>query len=289
MMSFLPSRWALLCWALVLSVAFTSSAAGVRSKVAFGNSKGTQVPTRRIVEPPGGQSMLFQGLWTDPIHGVTYARARWYDARNATWLSEDPAGEADSPNLYAFVAWQPNMLTDPMGLKAEGDDRSTWQIIKDSVATGVGNGAEGLIGVLMEPEKIMRSVLEGTYALATNGDVILRKAVLSFADASPAKRWEMVGEFVGEAAFDLALTGGTGLLRSAAKRAAWAARAGKAAKLVAGGASDLTKQVLKNPPSFRKKPIGGGVAAAGRPMKPRRSRDRDSLTEGESSGDLDPG
>jgi hypothetical protein len=33
-----------------------------------------------------------------------------------TWLSEDPAGAVDSPNLYAFVAWQPSMATDPMGL-----------------------------------------------------------------------------------------------------------------------------------------------------------------------------
>jgi RHS repeat-associated protein len=46
---------------------------------------------------------------------VAYARARWYDARNASWLSEDPAGSIDSPNLYSFVAWQPHMYTDPMG------------------------------------------------------------------------------------------------------------------------------------------------------------------------------
>jgi len=45
-----------------------------------------------------------------------YARARWYDARNASWLSEDPAQDVDSPNLYAYVAWQPQMATDPMGM-----------------------------------------------------------------------------------------------------------------------------------------------------------------------------
>jgi RHS repeat-associated protein len=65
---------------------------------------------------PGGQTRLFQGLWTDPVTGLAYARVRWLDTRNAAWLSEDPAGAVDSVNLYAFVAWQPTMGTDPMGL-----------------------------------------------------------------------------------------------------------------------------------------------------------------------------
>jgi hypothetical protein len=33
-------------------------------------------------------SPSFQGLWTDPTTGISYARNRWYDARNASWLSE---------------------------------------------------------------------------------------------------------------------------------------------------------------------------------------------------------
>jgi len=47
-------------------------------------------------------------------------RARWYDPRNGIFLSEDPMGDVDSPNLYAFVGWSPAMGTDPLGLK-EGD------------------------------------------------------------------------------------------------------------------------------------------------------------------------
>ena len=70
---------------------------------------------------PGGQTSLFQGLWTDPVTGIAYARARWYDARNASWLSEDPYRAVDSPNLYAFVGWQPNMAVDPLGLAGEED------------------------------------------------------------------------------------------------------------------------------------------------------------------------
>ncbi len=67
---------------------------------------------------PDGQTSLFQGLWTDPVTGIAYARARWYDARNASWLSEDPEQTLDSPNLYAYVAWQPQMARDPSGRSA---------------------------------------------------------------------------------------------------------------------------------------------------------------------------
>jgi hypothetical protein len=35
--------------------------------------------------------------------------------RSASWLSEDPKGAVDSPNLYAFVGWGPHVFTDPMG------------------------------------------------------------------------------------------------------------------------------------------------------------------------------
>jgi len=58
-----------------------------------------------------------KGLWTDPVTGISYARARWYDARNASFLTEDPLQDIDSPNLYAFVGWQPNMKVDPLGLQ----------------------------------------------------------------------------------------------------------------------------------------------------------------------------
>ena len=68
---------------------------------------------------PGGFPLLFQGLLTHRATGLVYARARIYDPRNASWLSEDPAGTVDSPSLYAFVGHAPNMGTDPMGLEEE--------------------------------------------------------------------------------------------------------------------------------------------------------------------------
>jgi RHS repeat-associated protein len=73
---------------------------------------------------PGGQNLLFQGLWTDPVTGLSYARNRWYDARTASWLSEDSYGSIDSENLYAFVGWQPHIYSDPTGEYIE----SGWDI-----------------------------------------------------------------------------------------------------------------------------------------------------------------
>ncbi len=35
------------------------------------------------------------------------------------WLSEDPQGDIDSPNRYAYVGWRPNEATDPTGEIAE--------------------------------------------------------------------------------------------------------------------------------------------------------------------------
>jgi RHS repeat-associated protein len=64
---------------------------------------------------PGGQNLLFQGLWTDPVTGISFARARWYESRNASWLSEDPKRDADSPNFYSFTACRPNYSRDPLG------------------------------------------------------------------------------------------------------------------------------------------------------------------------------
>jgi RHS repeat-associated protein len=72
---------------------------------------------------PGGQNFLFQGAWTDPTTGIAYHRARWYDPRTQSWLSEDPEGDVDSPNLYAAMSWRVHELTDPLGLRSlnEGD------------------------------------------------------------------------------------------------------------------------------------------------------------------------
>jgi RHS repeat-associated protein len=65
---------------------------------------------------PGGQNGLFHGLWTDPVSGISYARARWYGARTGAFLSEDPLRDVDSPNLYQYALWSSFNYSDPLGL-----------------------------------------------------------------------------------------------------------------------------------------------------------------------------
>jgi RHS repeat-associated protein len=76
---------------------------------------------------PGGVNVLFQGLWTDPSTGIAYARNRWLESRTASWLSEDPLGAVDSPNLYAFVGWGPQAGADPMGSQ-QGDGEGCFNL-----------------------------------------------------------------------------------------------------------------------------------------------------------------
>jgi RHS repeat-associated protein len=94
---------------------------------------------------PGGQSSLFQGLWTDPVVGIAYARARWYDGRNAAWLSEDPLTDIDSPNRYAFVGWQPQMGSDPSGQIVN-------HVVGGLVSVAIGYGASKLCESMAEDE-----------------------------------------------------------------------------------------------------------------------------------------
>jgi hypothetical protein len=48
-----------------------------------------------------------------------YLRNRWYDPGSGMWLSQDPMGDKDSPNLYGFVGGRPQEKTDPLGLCVE--------------------------------------------------------------------------------------------------------------------------------------------------------------------------
>jgi len=71
----------------------------------------------------GIASGMVPGAWTDPVTGLAYHRARWYDPHNGVWLSGDPLGDVDSPNLYAAMSWRPHVVTDPMGTQTRSDSK----------------------------------------------------------------------------------------------------------------------------------------------------------------------
>ena len=55
------------------------------------------------------------GIFTEDDN-LYYMRARYYDAEVGRFISEDPAGFVDGPNLYAYVGGNPIGAVDPTGL-----------------------------------------------------------------------------------------------------------------------------------------------------------------------------
>ncbi|QLQ14269.1 MAG: RHS repeat-associated core domain-containing protein [Brevundimonas sp.] len=55
-------------------------------------------------------------MW-DPETGLYQYRARYYSRRLGVFLSTDPIGTKDDPNLYLYVGLDPVNATDPTGRK----------------------------------------------------------------------------------------------------------------------------------------------------------------------------
>jgi RHS repeat-associated protein len=52
----------------------------------------------------------------DPLTGQDYAPYRWYSSTMNRWLSRDPLGMVDGPNVYAYVRGNPSTYYDPDGI-----------------------------------------------------------------------------------------------------------------------------------------------------------------------------
>jgi RHS repeat-associated protein len=93
----------------------------VGSTAALTDASGT-VAERQQYEPfgAGGGSSLtrygFTGREHDNLTGLLQYRARWYDAEQGRFLSEDPAGLAGGLNLYSYAGNNPILFNDPFGL-----------------------------------------------------------------------------------------------------------------------------------------------------------------------------
>jgi RHS repeat-associated protein len=61
---------------------------------------------------------LFQGQRLDEETGLYYFKNRYYDPVHGRFISRDPEGMVDGPNLYAFVNNNPVNFVDPLGLMA---------------------------------------------------------------------------------------------------------------------------------------------------------------------------
>ena len=75
------------------------------------NASGTELTASAY-----GNRYTFQGREIDWATGLTYFRARWYDAETGRWLSKDPIGISGGLNLYEAFGSNPVYFIDPSGL-----------------------------------------------------------------------------------------------------------------------------------------------------------------------------
>ncbi|MBF0385416.1 MAG: RHS repeat-associated core domain-containing protein, partial [Candidatus Omnitrophica bacterium] len=70
-----------------------------------------------------------------------YARARYFDASVGRFISEDPSGFADGPNIYSYAQNNPVVFVDPLGLSTE---KAWWQQLEEGYYYGTGFGIDAV-------------------------------------------------------------------------------------------------------------------------------------------------
>ena len=83
----------------------------------------------------------YTGMQFDPVTGLNYDSARFYDAALGRFLTQDPSGfSSGDANLYQYVANDPVSLTDPTGLCPQTDNEDEQLIPADGNLEGPVNG-----------------------------------------------------------------------------------------------------------------------------------------------------
>ncbi|MBX7067451.1 MAG: hypothetical protein K1X28_09485 [Parachlamydiales bacterium] len=83
------------------------------------NQRGKLIPASALSNP-----WRYKGKRVDSETGLVYFGKRYYDPTLGRWLSPDPMGSVDSPNLYLFCQNNPLTYNDYLGLSSEknGDE-----------------------------------------------------------------------------------------------------------------------------------------------------------------------
>jgi RHS repeat-associated protein len=75
----------------------------------------------------------FHSAYVSRATGLLYFRNRWYSRNAGQWLSHDALGSVDSPNRYAFNAFDSVNKWDPLGLESSGAAGPQRQVNFDEV------------------------------------------------------------------------------------------------------------------------------------------------------------
>ena len=98
----------------------------------------------------------FTGHHWDAESGMYYAPFRYHMPGAGRWLSRDPLGFVDGPNVYGYVGGKPVRFADPLGLFCWGDLLP--------IAGGVALGVGVVMGALSLP-----AIAAGTTVLGLSG------------------------------------------------------------------------------------------------------------------------
>lgn len=86
---------------------------------SFGEEEIINARGKIVSDSALGNPWRYRGKRVDQEIGLIWFGQRYYDAQLGRWISPDPAGDIDGPNLYAFARNNPMTYVDYFGLASE--------------------------------------------------------------------------------------------------------------------------------------------------------------------------
>ncbi len=80
--------------------------------------------TQTATDSADQTAFTYNGTWLDPATKMNDMGARWYDAVNAVFASQDPAGLPAGTNTERFVGNSPTNFADPSGMDTQADNQA---------------------------------------------------------------------------------------------------------------------------------------------------------------------
>ena len=127
-----------------------------------------------------GNTILFEGQDVDPVTGLQYARARWYNAALGSFISRDPTGfSAGDANLYRYGGNSPLNGTDPSGEAFDLTDSSVVWPMRHCRAASIasvverGTAADTALPRSSTVEKLREGTISSDHSVASRGETLI--------------------------------------------------------------------------------------------------------------------